>query len=266
MKFKSWYRIEWGFFFKERFEGNLKQIQPSTIMTETSKMINNKLSYERIERNDQEYAMEVLSTIDKKEIVSYSFNIENGVLTEKIELSYARNLIRYYLKTSLNAIRQKLFLDNIFKYFGVYSCFFIKEHKLNHITSQDYILDELKEFLSKEPIEVTCGDYTIIYDRFSENDKEYLGIDAEYEGNFANQLDNRKGITLYVYRDDNSKKSHKDNNFVVNEETFKRFATISKGETRVISYLLKSLLQANVDFDLLYNFTTDYPEVELYEY
>ena len=261
MKFNSCYRIEYGFFFKERFMGKLKKVEPSILSQEKLVVEGAVVStVYKTEHTDAEAIQSILKDIEDNEVISYSFKISNGILLEYISRGIPNkpNLI---LKTRLDVFKQQLFLQNIFKFFGVYLSIFIKDHK-NYITGQEYVLTELRQILedNQNPFRLSCGDYAFISSNSLSHTSDYLGIEADYERVTANDLDERKGITLVMYRDDETKQAEYDDNFVVNEETYKRFAHISEAEVVMMKSVMSSLKAAQKDFDILYNFTLDYPE------
>lgn len=262
MKFNPMYRIEYGYFVKQRFEGTLKFVEATGL---ESKQISSyrsntgtQLQYNVMKTTDEVVIQELLNSIDPKTTINYEFTIENGVLLELIEDIYD-NTKKFTLITHLNTIKQNIFLRHIFKMFGTYLAVFIKDHDYA-LTSQEYILNEFKDILEAHSnYTTTCGDYTFIRGK-SPSDYYDLAIEGDFDRNTRNELDQRKGITLFIYMDDVNKKEPLDDNFTVNDETVKRFAEINSSQAHLCNYVVSSLRKAGKEFDLLYDYTIDYLE------
>ncbi|MCK2000479.1 hypothetical protein MZM54_03610 [[Brevibacterium] frigoritolerans] len=260
MNFKPWYQIEYGYFAKQRFEGNMKAVEVFEFDTKTNRVYNGKngTQFEDtiFRTSDKEVIKQVLSDINPTVAIDYQFNIENGILTERIDI--VNDISKQYtLRSNLNVINQSIFLRHIFKMFGTYLTVFIKDHKYS-VTGQEYILNEFRKVLEKHSFYTTgCGNYTFVRSQ-SKTEDFFLGIDAAFERNTANEMDQRKGITLFIYMDDAYKQSPLDNNFIVNEETAKLFANINNQEASICNGVLTSLQKAGIQYDLVYNYTQDY--------
>lgn len=257
MKFNSWYRIEYGYFAKERFEGVLKEVEYRNLETKQSKVYQGskgtKFEDTITKTNDKDVILSILDGICSKDIIDYRFTIENGVLYETIDV--INDTKKHYTLTSyLNKRTQTIFLQDIFKMFGTYLALYITDHN-DAINGQEYILNEFKELIEKNTSYTTsCGDYTIIKGKDKAVGNEtYLGIDAEFERNTFNELDDRKGITLIIYMDDITKDPSEDN-FIVNERTVTQF-TIENEQTNICNSVLTALQTSDITFDLLYDGT-----------
>ncbi|MGV2887577.1 hypothetical protein [Paenibacillus taichungensis] len=253
MKFNAWYRINYGFFMKIRFQGVLKSITPTALETEDWGANGDIVTTTRYSINEMIH--DYFSSIPADEIVSYSFEINNGILRER--LSFNGSIRRPYVnvKSILNPLTQDVFLRNIFKSFGVYLAVYIKEHQFA-LTGQEYILNEYQMMLEKHtPYTTGCGDYSFIHDRSKASTEDFLGAEADLEQNPSIALDSRKGITLVLYRN-LIEKDH----FIVDEHTVDTFDSLTNNDARLCNWALVPLLKENIPYDLLYSFTSDYPE------
>lgn len=253
MKFNAWYRMKYNFFLKSRFEGILSPIIPLSIETEDWGSSGGTIIITQYSKANA--IQDVIRGIPADEIVSYSFELNDGVLLERLSFHGSIRRPSIIMKSVLNPLSQDLFLRHIFKFFGVYLAVFIKCHQFA-LTGQEYILNEYKDMLEKHSSYTTgCGDYTFLRNQSEDSLKDWMGVEAELEQNTSIALDTRKGITLVLYRDLKDK-----DQFIVDEQSVNAFGNLSKNDVQLCSWAMVPLQKENVPYDLLYSFMSDYPE------
>ncbi|RRJ54926.1 hypothetical protein EHV15_35740 [Paenibacillus oralis] len=253
MKFNAWYRMSYGYFLKIRFEGILNAIIPLELETEEWGISGDEVKTTRFSKRNTIQDFIRCTPVD--EVISYSFELNNGVLRERIAFHGSIHRPIVNIKCILSPLLEDVYLRNIFKSFGVYLAVFIKEHHFA-LTGQEYILSEYKQRLERHSAyTISCGDYTFVHSRSKSFSEDYLGIEAELDQNPSIAMDSRKGITLVLYRDMAEKDS-----FTVDEQTVKLFGSLKKNDAQLCNWALVPLLKENTTFDLLYSFTSDYPD------
>lgn len=255
MKIRPWYPIKYEYFISKRFNGDMIHIVPSSLeliktvqdpSTDSTSFIDS-----IIRVSNKEAIKNELSSLKPSTEVNYTFTLENGILIERIDGTHPHNRIK--LTTHLNKEKQNVFLNNIFNYFGFYLTVYIKHHDGNALNGQHYILNEFKKLLAKHTLYSTsCGDYTFIHNA-SEDINEYLGIDAALDRNPLNELDERMGITLSLYRDDETKSEFNSSNFTIKESNVKYFSNYKAEHINICNAVLSALDKSNVEYDLIYN-------------
>ncbi|WP_456364276.1 hypothetical protein [Priestia aryabhattai] len=258
MNIKPLYPINYNYFFEKRFTNNVKCISPSQLEVIRSERDMSSFSTKFIDfvtvYSEQKEIANELSLINADEIVYYAFNLENDVLTEEITCtSELHKKIR--LTTLLNKEEQQMFIKNTFETFGIYLTVHINQHSNNIINGHHYILSEFKQLIAEHSSYSThCVDYTFIQN-VSTCTNDYLGIEAILAHNTQNELDNNKGITLFLYQDNMPKVIF--DNCRLTADSVKYFSNYTQEQINICEAVLTSLNNANINYDLIYNLFDD---------
>lgn len=258
MNIRPLHPINYNYFFEKRFTSNMKRISPSHIEVIRSERDMSSFSTKFNDfvtgYSEQKEIANELSLINSDEIVNYAFNLENDILTE--EITCTRELHKKIrLTTLLDKKEQRLFLKNAFKTFGVYLTVHINQYNNNFVNGQHYILSELKQLLAEHSSYSTHCGYTTYIQNESSPTNDYLGIEAILTSNTKNELDNNKGITLFLYQDNMPKVNF--NNPCVTVNNSKYFSNYTQEQINICEAVLSSLNKANINYDLIYNLFDD---------